>query len=182
MCSTNVHGRNIATSKDHGGKLYGDSHEHRILNGMKKTRQSRNAPDVLFYLRSRSRKFLRTRKPHDDFRCLQKEKTHFYACPGIPVKARCTRPSFHPSIPSTPFLVFPCITSSSFLTYSVYSCLVPLVTVAVRDLGARNSLLNSLLDVLDQIGGVFDTARDSDKVVKDTSDLALLLRDSGVSH
>jgi hypothetical protein len=91
-------------------------------------------------------------------------------------------PSIHPSIPPTPFLVFLCITSSSFLTYSVYSCLIPLVTVAVRDLGARNSLLDSLLDVLNQISRVLNTAGDPDKVVEDTSDLALLLGDSGVSH
>jgi hypothetical protein len=111
-----------------------------------------------------------------------KRKDPFLCVPWYP-RQGTMHPPIPPSInPINAFLVFPCITSSSFLTYSVYSCLVPLVTVAVRDLGARNSLLNSLLDVLDQIGGVFDTARDSDKVVKDTSDLALLLRDSGVSH
>lgn len=58
----------------------------------------------------------------------------------------------------------------------------PLVTVAIRDLGTRNSLLDSLLNVRDQVGGVFDTAGDSDEVVEDTGDFALLLGDTGVGH
>jgi hypothetical protein len=64
--------------------------------------------------------------------------------------------------------------------YSMFSS--NLVSVTVRHLCARNSLLNSLLHIRDQIRRVLDTARNSDKIVKDTGDLPLLLRDAGVGH
>jgi len=54
--------------------------------------------------------------------------------------------------------------------------------VAVGDLGAGDGLLDGLLDVGDQIGGVLDTAGDADEVVEDTGDLALLLGNAGVGH
>lgn len=58
----------------------------------------------------------------------------------------------------------------------------PLVSVAVRHLGARNSLLNGLQHVGNKVSRVLDTARDSDQVVEDAGDLPLLLGDSSVGH
>ena len=50
------------------------------------------------------------------------------------------------------------------------------------DLVAGDGLLDSLLDVGDQVGGVLDTAGDADEVVEDAGNLALLLGDAGVGH
>ena len=56
------------------------------------------------------------------------------------------------------------------------------MTVTIGDLGARDGLLDGLLDIGDQVGGVLDTAGDADEVVEDAGDLALLLGDAGVGH
>lgn len=54
--------------------------------------------------------------------------------------------------------------------------------VTVGHLSARNSLLNSLLDIRDQISRILNTAGDSDKVVEDAGDLSLLLGNTSVGH
>lgn len=54
--------------------------------------------------------------------------------------------------------------------------------IAVVDLATNNSLLQSLQNIPREVLAVLDTTAYSDKIVKDTSGLPLLLRDSGVCH